>query len=118
MKKMYLALIVGAMGLASCTEQPDPNKLHLTGSLENMGDTLIAQVMSNEGKTISTDTILVKNREIDAQIALDKVAQIYLSKPSAYLMAIYLPISLSVALSSSLIYWPWPKIFFSSDGVI
>ena len=61
MKKMYLALIVGAMGLASCTEQPDPNKLHLTGSLENMGDTLIAQVMSNEGTTISTDTILVKN---------------------------------------------------------
>ena len=83
MKIMYLTLIVGAMGLASCTEQPDPNKLHLTGSLENMGDTLIAQVMSNEGKTISTDTILVKNGQIDAQIALDKVAQIYLSKPSA-----------------------------------
>ena len=82
MKKALLALIAGAMVVVSCTEQTDPNKLHLTGSLEGMGDTLIASVIQTDGNAPVNDTIVAAGGKIDALISLDKVATVLLTKLS------------------------------------
>ena len=82
MKKALLALIAGAMVVVSCTEQTDPNKLHLTGSLEGMGDTLIASVIQTDGNAPVNDTIVVAGGKIDALISLDQVATVLLTKLS------------------------------------
>jgi len=82
MKKTFLALIAGALLAASCSEQTDPNKLHLTGSLEGMGDTLIASVIQSDGNTTVNDTIVAVRGKLDALIPLDQVANVMLTKMS------------------------------------
>ncbi len=82
MKKTFLDLIAGALLAASCTEQTDPNKLHLTGSLEGMGDTLIASVIQSDGNTPVNDTIVAVRGQLDALIPLDQVANVMLTKMS------------------------------------
>ena len=82
MKKAILALMAGAMLVVSCTEQADPNKLHLTGSLDGMGDTLIASVIQTDGNTPVNDTIVAVDGKLDALIPLDQVATVLLTKLS------------------------------------